>query len=83
MTASRLMVQVRKNPDFIQATRLLDELGLDWTLEAPRGRGHPRLRIGSILFSVASSPRGHSRALNTRTALRRRLIEAGIIEGAA
>lgn len=76
---SRLIQKVRKNPDFVAATRLLDELGLDYALEPPTGKGHPILRIGSVRWPVASSPRSRMRTANVRAHLRRRLREAGLI----
>lgn len=76
---SRLLNRVRKNPDFAAAVRMLDELGLDFVLEAPRGKGHPVMRIGPVRFPIASSPHPRMRVANVRTRLRQRLRAAGLI----
>jgi len=76
---NRLIQEVRKNPDFVEATRLLEELGLDYELEPPRGKGHPILRIGSVRWPVASTPSSRMRVANVRAHLRQRLRQAGLI----
>lgn len=74
-----LLQKVRKNPDFIEAVRVLNEAGLDFVLEAPRGKGHPILRIGPVRWPIGSSPRSRMRVANIRTHLRQRLRAVGLI----
>ena len=74
-----LLAKVRKNPDYVATVRFLDEVGLDFVLEAPRGKGHPIVRIGPVRWPIASSPSPHMRVANVRTHLRQRLRAAGLI----
>jgi hypothetical protein len=74
---NRLANKVRKNPDFIHATRLLDDLGIEWELCDPTGKGHAYLAIkGGLRWPVSTTPRGRMRTSAVRgrlmTALRRR-----------
>lgn len=77
--SSRLHRCVRKNVDYIESARLLDELGLDFVLERPRGKGHPIMRIGPVRWPIASSPGPRIRVANVRTHLLQRLRAAGLV----
>jgi hypothetical protein len=74
-----MLQKVRKNPDYIEAVRVLKEAGLEFVLEAPRGKGHPILRIGPVRWPISSSPRSRMRVANVRTHLRQRLRAAGLL----
>lgn len=80
MTTNRMLNAVRKNPDFIAAKRLLEELGLAWELIPPRGKGHPILIIAEkVRWPVSISPSGRMRSANTRAHLKAKLKERGLI----
>jgi len=76
---SRLHNRVRKNPDYVESVRLLEELGLDFVLERPRGKGHPIMRIGPVRWPIASTPGPYMRVANVRTHLLHRLRAAGLV----
>lgn len=42
---SRLINKVRKNLCYRECARILDEIGLEWELCPPTGKGHPFLAI--------------------------------------
>lgn len=79
MSRSRILAKVRKNPDFIAATRELDALGIAWTLRPPISTGHPYLLIGGFRKTIASSPRGGLCSEKVVGDLRRWLREHGLL----
>lgn len=79
---NRLIQRIRKNPDYKEVQKLCAEHGLDLELIAPRGTGHPRLRVSrgglSAEAPCATTPRGSLRSKQVRGAWVKRLREAGI-----
>lgn len=74
-----LLRKIRKNPDFIEVVRILREIGLEYEIEVPSGKGHPIIRVGTVRWTIASSPSPYMRVANIRTQLRKRLRAAGLI----
>lgn len=83
MSRHRLIAKVRKNPDYVEAARILDELGLDHELvPPPSGRGHPRLRIAigdqHVDHVIACTPRGRINLGRVRGELKTLLRQYGV-----
>lgn len=83
MSRMKLATKLRQNAEYPAVTSLLDELGLEFDLFPPTGKGHPFLQITipgrePLIFHVNCTPRasGNKRAVLGR--LRRELRAAGV-----
>ena len=86
MSRMRITAKLRKNQCFIEATRMLDELGLHYDVHPPTGKGHPFLLIkhpdpdhDPIKHLVACTPKSYATGPRAVASLRRKLQAAGLI----
>lgn len=79
MSRVRIHAKVRGNPEFVAVTTELDRLGLPWTLEPPRGKGHPIMLIEvhgrTYRRPIACTPKTCVPSATAVSALRRWLRE--------
>lgn len=80
---SRLIQKVRKNQCFKECTRILEDMGLEWELRPPTGKGHPFLLIrteaGEIRQHIATTPATRSAGyLRTVSIMLQKLKDAGV-----
>lgn len=79
MSRMRIEAKVRKNPDFVAMTTYLDSLGLEWSVQNPTGKGHPKLVIllpsgSTYAHTMACTPRLNSPPAGKVAQLKRALL---------
>ena len=85
MSRQRITAKLRQNHCYRECVRLLEHLGLRYTVHPPTGKGHPYILIknpnGSepIKMHFASTPKTFGTGNRTISDLRRKLEAAGLI----
>lgn len=85
MSRMRIITKLRKNTCFQLCTKLLDDLGLEWQVHPPTGKGHPFILIENpnggdpIKHLVALTPKSYATGPRAVATLRRKLEAEGVI----
>lgn len=85
MSRMRITAKLRQNHCYRECVRMLDALGLAYSVHPPTGKGHPFIEVQNpaggdpIRQHVATTPKTHSTGNRTVTRLRRKLEAAGLV----
>lgn len=73
-----------RNVDARTVADLAAELGLDFEIQRPRGRGHPHAIVGrgdrTVRITLGSSPSARTHAAQVRAGAMAKLREAGLVK---
>lgn len=85
MSRMRITAKLRQNHCYRECVRLLDALGLDYSVHPPTGKGHPFIEVRDpgggdpIRYHVATTPKTHSTGSKAVSNLRRKLEAARLV----